>query len=408
MLTTKQIDTAKPTKKLYRIFDGLGLYIEIHPNGGKYWRFKYQFLGKERRLALGKYPESSLLEAREKRDQARKLLADNIDPGAAKAERKNAALIKVATTFELVAREWHDNHKERWIPTHARCIMHRLEMDIFPQIGKMPIADIKPFQVLSAVRKIEDRGAHVMARRALQYCGQIFRYAVITERAERDATTELKGALKPFKKGHYAALDADDLPEFLQSFERNDARLYLQTRHAIKLLMLTFVRTSELIHSRWEEFNFDTKEWIIPAERMKMRRPHIVPLARQTIEVLKEQKGLTGKWEWVFPNVAHPRKSMSNNTVLGALNRLGYKGRMTGHGFRAVAMSTIKEKLGWRHEVVDRQLAHAPANAVDAAYDRAKFLDDRRVMMQQWADYLDKIAGHDGDNVIQVDFKAAE
>jgi len=408
MLTTTEINNAKPAKKLYRLFDTLGLYVDIKPNGSKLWRLKYSFFGKERRLAIGRYPEISLLEAREKRDAARKLLSDNTDPGVAKAERKNAARLKVATTFELVAREWHANHKDRWLPTHSRCILHRLETDIFPQIGKLPITDIKPIQILSAIRKIEDRGAHVMARRALQYCGQVFRYAVITERAERDATTDLKGALKPFKKGHYAALDADDLPEFLQSFERNDARLYIQTRHAIKLLLLTFVRTSELIHSRWEEFNFDTKEWIIPAERMKMRRPHIVPLARQTIEVLKERKELTGKWEWVFPNVAHPLQHMSNNTVLGALNRLGYKGRMTGHGFRALAMSTIKEKLGWRHEVVDRQLAHAPANKVDAAYDRAKFLDDRRKMMQEWADYLDKISGKDGGNIIRVDFKAAE
>ncbi|MFY9288701.1 MAG: integrase arm-type DNA-binding domain-containing protein [Alphaproteobacteria bacterium] len=408
MLTTKQIDNAKPSKKLYRIFDALGLYVEIHPNGSKYWRLKYQFFGKERRLALGKYPEISLLVAREKREQARKLLADKIDPGTTKADRKNVARLKVATTFELVAREWHANHKDRWIPTHSRCILHRLELDIFPQIGRLPIADIKPIQVLSAVRKIEDRGAHVMARRALQYCGQVFRYAVITERAERDATSELKGALKPFRKGHYAALDADDLPEFIQSFERNDARLYIQTRHAIKLLMLTFVRTSELIHARWEEFNFETKEWTIPAERMKMRRQHIVPLARQTLKVLKERKELTGKWEWVFPNVAHPLQHMSNNTVLGALNRLGYKGRMTGHGFRALAMSTIKEKLGWRHEVVDRQLAHAPANKVDAAYDRAKFLDDRRVMMQEWADYLDKISGYGSSKVIHVDFKTGE
>jgi len=404
MLTTKQIGNAKPTKKPYRLFDGLGLYVEIAPNGGKYWRLKYLFLGKEKRLAFGKYPEVSLLEAREKRDAARKLLADNVDPGVAKAERKNAALIKAATTFELVTREWHQNHKERWTTIYARDILHRLEMDIFPQLGRLPISDIKPIQLLGALRRIEDRGAPEMARRALQYCGQVFRYAVITERAGRDITSDLKGALKPFKKGHYATIDTDDLPEFLQAFERNEARLYAHTQQAIKLLMLTFVRTGELIGARWDEFNFNTKEWIIPAERMKMKRPHIVPLARQTIELLKARKEQTGKWEWVFSNVAHPTRHMSNNTILGAIRRLGYKGRMTGHGFRALAMSTIKEKLGYRHEVVDRQLAHAPANKVDAAYDRAKFLDERRKMMQEWADYLDKVAGQGGDNIIHVDF----
>jgi len=408
MLTTKQIDNAKPDQKLYRIFDGLGLYIEIHPNGSKYWRLKYQFLGKERRLAIGKYPEISLLEARERREEARKQLANKIDPSAVKVERRNAAFLNAATTFELVAREWHQNHKERWTPSYAKDILHRLEIDIFSQIGHMPVADIKPIQVLAALRHIEKRGAHEMAKRSLQYCGQIFRYAVITERAPRDVTTDLKGALKPFKHGHYNALEPDEIPEFMNKLQRNDARLYPQTCHAIKLILLTFVRTGELIQSRWEEFNFKTNEWIIPAERMKMRRPHIVPLAQQTIELLKEQQKLTGNWEWVFANIAHPRKHMSNGTILKALERLGYKGRMTGHGFRALAMSTIKEKLGYRHEVVDRQLAHAPANKVDAAYDRAKFLDDRRIMMQDWADYLDKVAGRDGGKVIHVDFKTAE
>ena len=407
MLTTTQIERAKSTKKLYRLFDGLGLYIEITANGSKLWRLKYQFLGKECRISLGRYPEISLLEAREKRDAARKLLADNIDPAVVKAERKNAALINAATTFELVAREWHENHKERWSANYRADVLHRLEMDIFTQIGKMPIADIKPIQLLNTLRQIEKRGAYEMARRSLQYCGQIFRYAVITERAGRDITTDLRSALKPFRKGHYNAIEAKDLPEFLAAFHRNDARLYPQTRHALQLMLLTFVRTGELIGAKWEEFNFETKEWTIPAERMKMKRDHIVPLSRQTMNVLKEQQKLTGHWEWVFPNIAYPRKHMSNGTLLGALKRMGYKGRMTGHGFRALAMSTIKEKLHYRHEVVDRQLAHAPANKVDAAYDRAKFLDERAVMMQDWADYLDKVGGTGTGQVIHVDFSAA-
>ena len=239
---------------------------------------------------------------------------------------------------------------------------------------------------MQVLRKIEDRVAHESTRRALQYCGQVFRYAIVTERAERDITADLRGALRPFKRGHYAAFEADDLPEFLEALERNDARLFPQTRAATRLLLLTFVRTSELIEAAWAEFKLDECEWIIPAERMKMRRPHIVPLSRQAVAILRELKALTGYGAWVFPNQIHSQKHMSNATVLGALKRLGYKGRMTGHGFRALAMSAIKERLGYRHEVVDRQLAHAPGSKVDAAYDRAKFLDERRRMMQDWAD----------------------
>src|ERR1700733_197820 len=256
----------------------------------------------------------------------------------------------------------------------------------------MPIAHIKPLELLQALRKMEDRGAHELTRRALQYCGQVFRYAIVTERAERDITADLRGALRPFKRGHYAAIEADDLPEFLEALERNDARLFPQTRAATRLLLLTFVRTSELIGATWSEFKLEESEWIIPAERMKMRRPHVVPLSGKSVAILRELKAHTGYGAWVFPNQIDSRRHMSNATVLGALKRLGYKGRMTGHGFRALAMSTIKEKLGYRHEVVDRQLAHAPRSKVDAAYDRALFLADRRKMMQDWADYLDKVS----------------
>ena len=399
MLTNKQIEHAKPQAKLYRLFDALGLYLEISPSGSKLWRLKYFFLRKEKRIALGRYPDVSLVEARDKRDQARKLLAQYIDPAQKRIELKQAALMNATTTLELVAREWHDNHKERWSQGHAKDILHRLEMDVFPSLGKLPIADIRPVQILNTLRVVENRGAHEMARRALQYCTQIFRYAAITERVTTNPTIDLKGALKPFRKGHFAAIDADELPEFLKVLERNDARLYTQTRHAIQLLMMTFVRTGELIAAKWDEFKLDEAEWHIPAERMKMRRPHIVPLSRQAIDILKAQKEITGNWPWVFPNQAKPRKHMSNNTILKALERLGYKGRMTGHGFRALAMSTIKEKLGYRHEVVDRQLAHAPSNKVDAAYDRAKYLDERRKMMQEWSDYLQGIR-RKPDNVI--------
>jgi integrase len=388
-----------------KLADGGGLYLHVMPSNAKIWRQKYRFVGKENILTHGPYPLVSLIEAREKRESAKKMLLAGINPATAREEKRQATVLSANTTFELVAREWHKLHKGRWTPSYANDILHRLEMDIFSEIGKLPISEVKPIQVLNALRLIEKRGAHEMARRSMQYCSQIFRYAVITERADRDATTELKGALEPFKHGHYAALETDDLPAFLQALERNDARLYVQTRHAIQLLMLTFVRTGELIGAKWSEFNLAGAEWIIPAERMKMRRPHIVPLSKQALAILEEQKKLTGNWEWIFPNQVRPRDHMSNNTILKALERLGYKGRMTGHGFRALAMSTIKEKLDYRHEVVDRQLAHAPANKVDAAYDRAKFLSERRKMMQEWSDYLDKVSGT--GKIIHVDFAQA-
>jgi integrase len=401
-LTTKKIDNAMPKKKPYRLFDGNGLYMEVTTSGGKYWRFKYRFDNKERRIAFGVYPDVSLQDAREKRDEARKQVAAGINPSMDKKDKRRMAAIKAENTFEAITREWHELNKENWHTVYGTHILHRLEQDIFPQIGKMPIANIKPLHLLDALRLIEKRGAGEVARRTLQYCSQVFRYAIITERAERNPALDLKGALKPMRHGHYAALDMEEIPSFLQALNRNDARLYSQTRDAVMLLMLTFVRTGELIKAQWSEFNFETAEWVIPAERMKMRRPHIVPLSKQALAILQEQKKLTGHWSNVFPNQAHPKKHMSNNTILGALKRLGYKGRMTGHGFRALAMSTIKEKLGYRHEVVDRQLAHAPANKVDAAYDRAKFLSERKKMMQEWADYLDKLAAT--GTVVHVDF----
>jgi len=388
-LTNVACQKAQPDAKPYKLSDSGGLYLEVMPNGSKYWRLKYRYFGKEKRLAIGVYPIIPLAEARERRDQAKKDLGNDIDPAASKKERKQKAKQNASTTFELVAREWHTLNKGKWTPNYGQDILHRLEMDIFPKIGKLPIADIRPLKILETLRFIEKRGAFETARRSKQYLGQIFRYAVITERAERDPTIDLKDALCPFQHGHFAALEADDLPDFLRAVETNKARLFPQTLNAIRLLMLTFVRTSELIEAKWSEFDLEKGQWNIPAGRMKMRRPHIVPLCAQALNVIREQQKQTGEWEWVFPNIIRPKDHMSNCTILRALERLGYKGRMTGHGFRAIAMSTIKERLGYRHEVVDRQLAHAPANKVDAAYDRAKFLDERRVMMQKWADYLD-------------------
>lgn len=355
-LTDTACKSAKPREKPYKLSDSAGMYLEVTPHGSKLWRLKYRFAGKEKRLAFGVYPEVSLADAREEREKARKLIKSGIDPSHVKQEEKRKLHHNAETTFEAVAREWHENRKAAWTPTYATEILDRLNRDIFPEIGHLPIADISAPRLLAAIRLIEKRGAHEIARRAIQTTGQVFRYGIVTGRAERNPAADLKGALKPVKHGHYAALETKDLPEFIQTLEANNARLYAHTRHAVKLLLLTFVRTSELINATWDEFDLEAGEWSIPAERMKMRQPHIVPLSRQAIAILKEQKKLTGEWQWVFPNQVRPAKSMSNNTILMALKRMGYQGRMTGHGFRALAMSTIKEKLGYRHEVVDRQL----------------------------------------------------
>lgn len=387
-LTDTACKNAKPKEKPYKLSDGGGMFLHVMPHGARLWRLKYRYFGKEKLISLGGYPQTSLQEARKARETAKALLKEGTDPSSARKEEKRQKLLSNDNTFESIAREWHEHTKARWTENYAKDLLHRLSTDVFPEIGYKPIRDITPPDILYAVRKIESRGAYEMARRALQTTGQVFRFAVATGRVASDPTRDLKGALKPFKKSHFAALEAKELPKFLDTLNKNEARLYPQTIRAVRLLMLTFVRTSELIGAKWDEFDFEAREWNIPPERMKMRNPHIVPLSSQVIEILNDQKELTGQWDWVFPNQVRPKSHMSNNTVLMALRRMGYQGRMTGHGFRALAMSTIKEKLGYRHEVVDRQLAHAPRNKVDAAYDRAKFLDERKIMMQAWSDYV--------------------
>lgn len=398
-LTNTQIKNAKPlappSKSPRKLADGKGLYLWVMPNGAKYWRYAYRVpshdngKAKQKTLALGVYPEISLKEARDERLKARKLVSEGKDPAL---ERKKTNIINAqnaSNTFEAIAREWYENRKSRWRPQYQQNVIKRLEDNIFPYIGVYPIKEIEPPLLLEVIRKIERRGAHEVAKRQLQKCGEIFRYAIACGKAVRDPSADIKEALQPVQKSHFAALDIKELPEFLKAIERNDARLYPTTRNALKLMMLTFVRTSELIKAEWKEFDFENNEWNIPAERMKMKKSHTVPLSDQAIEILKNQKELSEHWPLVFPSTIKPRKSISNNTLLGAIKRLGYKGRMTGHGFRALAMSGIKQELGYRHEVVDRQLAHQPKSKIDKAYDRAQFLDERKVMMQDWADYID-------------------
>lgn len=391
-LTDVSCRNAKPIEKAYKLTDSGGLHLLVKPNGGRYWRMKYYFLGKEKLLSFGTYPAVSLAEAREKREQARKQLANEIDPAQIKRAAKQQKLLNNENTFEAVAREWHANRISTWTSGHGINILHRLEKDVFPLLVGRPITEIEAPDILAVLRKVENRGALEIAKRLGQTCGQVFRYAIAIGLVKHNPVPHLKDALKPMIKGHYAAIDVKELPEFLHTLEHNNARLYTLTRLAIRLMLLTFVRTGELIGAKWSEFDLDEAVWIIPAERMKMRIEHRVPLSTQAVALLRELKSISGTRELLFPNQSRPTDHMSNNTILSALKRLGYKGKMTGHGFRALAMSTIKEKLGYRHEVVDRQLAHAPRNKVDAAYDRAKFLDERKIMMQAWADYLDSLS----------------
>lgn len=391
-LTDTACKSAKPKEKPYKLTDGQGMYLDVQPNGSRYWRLKYRFGGKEKLLALGVYPDVSLKEARDKRDQARKLLAQDINPVTAKREKRMTAFNDAENTFESLAKDWHDNWKADKTPKHAAAILARLEVDVFPFIGKLPVKSVTPQMILEIVRRVDNRAAHDVARRLKQTCGQILRYGVATARAERDHTHDIKDAMRPYKMEHFAALDIKELPEFLRTLERNEMRLYKQTQLAMRFLMLTFVRTSEMINAPWREFDFNENIWTIPAKRMKMRRDHIVPLSKQALDILKELKEMNGHREWVFPNQVRPKDPMSNATLTRAIMRMGYKDRMTGHGFRALAMTTIKEKLGYRHEVIDRQLAHAQPSKIVAAYDRAEFLSERSKMMQDYADYIDSIS----------------
>lgn len=381
----------QPREKAYKKGDSLGLYLLVKPNGSKLFQMKYKYAGKEKTLSIGPYPEVSLAEAREKRDAARKMLRDEYkDSSLAKQEAKRLAMLSAAQTFEAVAREWHEKYKNGWSDNHARTVLRRLEAHVFPSIGKLPIKEINAPRIALLIQGIEDKGSYDIPRRALQMCRAVFAYAKLQGKIEHNpADIKAKDILAKYTKTHYAAMESKDLPLFLKKLYGNEARLFRQTQLAIELMMLTFVRTGELIGAKWDEFDFEKARWDIPASRMKMKKSHLVPLATQSIEILEELKHLSGHREHVFPSQREPRRHMSNNTILMALRRMGYQGIHTGHGFRALAMSTILEDLEYPYEVVDVQLAHAKKGDVQAAYNRAKFLKERTRMMQDWADYID-------------------
>jgi integrase len=386
-----------------KLHDGDGLYLWVYLDGRKYWRMRYWQADKEKSLSLGVYPKVTLSDARKKRDELRKQLQADLDPSA---ERKATNLRKKlanVNSFEAVALEWYSKQLHTWVAHHASDVKRRLESNIFPTLGKRPIDQINALELLETIRKIEARGAYDLAHRVLQVCGQVFRYGIATGRCTRNLSTDLRGALTPHVKKHQSAVRHEDLPDLLRAIAKYDETGDKQTRLALQLLAQTFVRTNELIGAEWGEFDLDNALWIIPAGRMKMKAEHVVPLARQALAILAELKEISGGSRFVFPG-RNRDKPISNNTMLFALYRMGYKGKMTGHGFRAVA-STILNETGFKPDVIERQLAHCERNEVRGVYNRAEYLPERKKMMQHWADYLDSIEA--GAKVIPLHGNAA-
>lgn len=390
-LTDKACKNVQPKDKPFKLADSGGLYLHVMPNGSKYWRLKYRMNKKEKVLALGTYPFTSLLEARDGRDIAKKQIAKDIDPVATRKTDRDLAVREAESTFKVVALKWHENQKERWSEDHYEHVLRRLKTDLFPHIGTTPIAKIDVPKILEVLKKIESRGALELAGRARQLCGQVFRFAIQSGYCIHNPAANLKGALKTRRVMHFASIEPKDIPHLLSALDKNHARLYNRTRRAIMLSLLTFVRPGELRQAEWSEFDLEKGEWRIPSEKMKSRRDHIVPLSKQAIEILNEQKKETEllRTNRVFPSQTNHKKPMSDGTVRIALHKLGFKGQMTAHGFRALARTAIREELDVAPDIIEAQLAHKPAGSLGAAYDRSKFLKERRKMMQDWADYID-------------------
>lgn len=389
-LTVVEIKSAKPKEKPYKMADEKGLYLLVNPNGSKLWKFKYRFSGVEKKLSFGAFPDVSLAAAREARDDARRQLTNTIDPGILKNSIKRSKKIADENSFEAIAREWHAKFIPKWSQNHGERILIRLEQNIFPWIGKRPINEVNAPEILSALRRIENRGAVETAHRVSQICGQVFRYAIVIGKAERNPAADLRGALAPVKQKHHASIiDSVEIGKLLSAI--SEYRGNFVTKCALQLAPLFFVRPGELRHAEWSEFDLQKAEWRIPAEKMKMKEQHIVPLATQAIEIIQVLHAYTGAGKYLFPSLRSATRPMSENTVLAALRRLGYSSdEMTGHGFRSMA-STLLNEHGWNRDAIERQLAHAERNNIRAAYNYAEYLPERRNMMQWWAEHLDKL-----------------
>lgn len=389
-LTARQISTVKPTDKPYKLSDGGGLYLLVNPNGSRYWRMKYRYAGKEKLLSIGVFPDVTLAEARDKRTEAKRVLAMGDDPSEVKQAAREAKNLAINNSFELLALEWHEHKKPNWSSGYAEDILEYLRKDIFPYVGKKAITEIKPMDMLSVLRKMEERGVLDKLKKTRQACRQIFTYAIITGRAEVNPVTDLAGALKSPKQNHFPHLLSVELGPFIHAVNAYSGSKV--TRIATLLLMYTSVRTIELRASEWAEFDLDNDLWQIPKERMKMRRPHLVPLSRQVKSYLLELKEITGWGKYVFPGRNDAHKPMSEASINQVIKRIGYGGKATGHGFRHT-MSTVLHEKGFDSAWIETQLAHADRNTIRGTYNHAQYLDGRREMLQWYADYLDELAG---------------
>lgn len=388
-LTVTAIKNAAPGQRTRRLYDERGLYLEVSPKGGKWWRFKYRIDGKEKRISLGVYPDIGLKEARDARNDARTLVARGIDPSAWRKAEKASRIESAANSFELVAREWHEKQALSWSEVHAGTVLSRLEVNVFPWLGRVPICDIRAADLLRILQPIEERGAIETAHRTLGICGQVLRYAVATDRAERDLSVDLRGALRPVKPKHLAAVtDPKRAGELMREIDAYQGTPTVGC--ALRLAPLVFVRPGELRTAKWADIDVDNAQWCY--EVSKTTTPHIVPLATQAIEILNELRPVTGNQEYVFPSPRSPRRPMSNNAILAALRRMGIpKEEMSGHGFRAMARTMLDEVLGFRPDIIEHQLAHRVRDPLGRAYNRTAHLAERRNMMQSWADYLDEL-----------------
>lgn len=394
-LTDTAIRNTKPGEKSVKLTDGGGLYLLLNPNGSRWWRLDYRFGGKRKTLSMGVYPDVTLAEARERRNQARKLLANGVDPGEQRKAQKSASLERAANSFEVIAREWFEKHREGWAPSHSSKIIRRLEVDVFPWLGARPIAEITAPDVLAVLRRIEGRGTLETAHRAGGNCSQVFRYAIATGRAVRDPVPDLRGALPPARGSNFASItDPAKVAELLRAIDAFSGTFPVQC--ALRLAPMLFVRPGELRQAQWSDIDLDKAEWRYTVTKTKTE--HLVPLSTQAVVILRDIHPLSGAGRFVFPGGRDPKRAMSEAAINAALRRMGYdtKTEITGHGFRAMARTILAEELHQRPEVIEHQLAHAVPDALGTAYNRTKFIKERRAMMQLWSDYLDKLkAGAD-------------
>ncbi|KMJ04038.1 tyrosine-type recombinase/integrase [Serratia marcescens] len=386
-LNDMQIRRAKPEAKAYTLGDGQGLSLLIEPNGSKSWRFRYRYAGKPKMISLGVYPTIKLADARSRRDEARKLVAEGKNPSEVRKEQKLALQTESENAFEKIATEWHQLKSAKWSAGYASDIMEAFKNDIFPYVGARPVGEIKPLELLNVLRKIEKRGALEKMRKVRQRCSEVFRYAIATGRAEFNPAADLSSALEVHQSNHFPFLKANEIPDFLRALESYTGSRVVQI--ATKLLMITGVRTIELRAASWSEFDLDNAIWEIPAERMKMRRPHLVPLSTQALHLLNELVVMTGNYRYVFPGRNDPNKPMSEASINQVIKRIGYGGRVTGHGFRH-SLSTILHEQGYESAWIETQLAHVDKNSIRGAYNHAQYISQRGLMLQWYSDFIIK------------------